>query len=59
MGKIDLGHILCHRKKPGLNDPWCTYRHDNQTVRHILQDCSLYHDLLSTTWAEERRKELG
>lgn len=28
-------------------------------VRHILQDCPLYQNLRSTTWAEERMKELG
>ena len=58
-GKIGLRHFLCLRKVPGFNDPRCTCRNDNQTVRHILQDCPLYHDLRSTTWAEERRKEPG
>ena len=56
-GKIGLRHFLCLRKVPGFSDPRCTCRNDNQTVRHVLQDCPLYHDLRSTTWAEERRKE--
>ena len=51
--------FLWLRKVPGFNDPRCRCRNDNQTVRHILQDYPLYHDLRSTTWAEERRKEPG
>ena len=43
----------------GFDDPRYIFRNDNQTVRHILQDCPLYHDLRSTTWVEERRKEPG
>ena len=58
-GNIGLRHFLCLGKVPGFNDPRCTCRNNNQTVRHILQDCPLYHDLRSTTWAEERRKEPG
>ena len=41
----------CEREKlvSGFNDPWCTCRNDNQTVRHILQDCPLYHNLSQST----------
>lgn len=57
--KIGLRHYLFSRKVPNVNDPRCACRRNDQTVRHILQECPLYPKLRNETWAEDEKKEPG
>ena len=57
--KIGLAHFLHYRRVPDYDTAECECEGNNQTVMHVLMECSLHYRLRRETWKEERKKSEG
>lgn len=55
-GKIGLKKILYVRKVPDVDDTECKCGEGEETVRHVLTECSQFGGLRRMAWADEVRK---
>ena len=55
-GKIGLKKFLYERNIPDIDDTECACGEGEETVRHVLTECSQFRELRRTMWADEVRK---
>lgn len=55
-GKIGLKMFLYERNVSDIDDTECACGEGEETVRHVLAECSLFGELRRTTWADEVRR---
>ena len=52
-GKIGLKKFLYERNVPGIEDTECACGEGEETVRHVLTECSQFAEMRRTFWADE------
>lgn len=55
-GKIGLRKFLYERNVPDIEDTECACGEGEETVRHVLTECSQFSELRKIMWADEVRK---
>ena len=55
-GKIGLRRFLHERNVPEVKDERCGCRRGEETVRHVLTECTRYKEMRRSMWAREVRK---
>ena len=55
-GKIGLRKFLYERNVPDISNTECACGEGEETVRHVLTECSQFSELRKITWADEVKK---
>ena len=55
-GKIDLRKFLYERNVPDIEDTECACGEGEETVRHVLTECSQFSELKRIIWADKVKK---
>ena len=57
--KLGLNDFLYHFRVPGIESPHCPCVYGNQTVRHVLMECSYYEELREREHVEKGEEKGG